>query len=78
MPAFRSQGANNLSGLRFSYGFDQEPFQRLSLVFAGCAIWMLKHGAPDEGFKWAAGIAGTIVGALLMKMQVKDPKDQGQ
>jgi len=41
----------------------------LAAVFAGCAIWMLKHGAPDEGFKWAAGIVGTIVGALLMKMQ---------
>ena len=49
----------------------------LSVVFAACAIWLLKHGAPDEGFKWAAGVVGTIVGALLMKMQVKDPGTGG-
>jgi len=53
--------------------FNELLLSGLSLVFAGCAIWMLKHGAPDDGFKWAAGIVGTIVGALLMKMQVKDP-----
>jgi hypothetical protein len=55
--------------------FNELLLSGLSLVFAGCAIWMLKHGAPDEGFKWAAGIVGTIVGALLMKMQVRVPGD---
>lgn len=50
----------------------------LSLVFAAGAIWLLERGAPDEGFKWAAGVVGTIVGALLMKMQVKDPGAAGE
>jgi hypothetical protein len=57
--------------------FNELLLSGLSLVFAGCAIWMLKHGAPDDGFKWAAGIVGTIVGALLMKMQVKDSGGAG-
>ena len=57
--------------------FNELLLSGLSLVFAGCAIWLLRHGAPDEGFKWAAGIVGTIVGALLMKMQVKDPGAAG-
>lgn len=44
----------------------------LSLIFAGFALLMMKHGdSGGDGFKWAAGIAGTIVGALLMKMQTK-------
>lgn len=42
----------------------------LAVFFAALAIWMLKHGAPEDGFKWASGLVGTIVGALLMKMQV--------
>jgi hypothetical protein len=42
----------------------------LAIFFAALAIWMLKHGAPEDGFKWASGLVGTIVGALLMKMQV--------
>jgi len=43
----------------------------LAIFFAALAIWMLKHGAPEDGFKWASGLVGTIVGALLMKMQIK-------
>ena len=27
--------------------------------------------AGDDGFKWAAGIVGTLVGALLMRMKAE-------
>lgn len=44
----------------------------LAIFFAFLAIWMLKHGAPEDGFKWASGLVGTIVGALLMKMEIRN------
>jgi len=47
----------------------------LAVFFAALAIWMLKHGAPEDGFKWASGLVGTIVGALLMKMQITKKAD---
>jgi peptidoglycan/LPS O-acetylase OafA/YrhL len=44
----------------------------MALIFGGMAVWMLKHGAPDDGFKWASGAAGTLLGALLMLMRGQD------
>ena len=43
----------------------------LAIFFAFLSIWMLKHSAPEDGFKWASGLVGTIVGALLMKMEIR-------
>lgn len=43
----------------------------LAIFFAALALWMLKHGFPEDGFKWASGLVGTIIGALLMKMEIK-------
>jgi membrane associated rhomboid family serine protease len=43
----------------------------LAIFFAFLAIWMLKHGVPEDGFKWASALVGTIVGALLMKMETR-------
>jgi uncharacterized membrane protein len=59
--------------------FNELLLSALAIFFAALAIWMLKHGAPEDGFKWASGIVGTIIGALLMKMQAaKDqPPDKG-
>lgn len=51
--------------------FNELLLSGLSLIFALLAVWMIKHGDQGDGFKWAAGIVGTIVGALLMKMQNK-------
>lgn len=59
-------------GLFFMRYFNELLLSALAIFFAGLAIWMLKHGAPEDGFKWASGLVGTIVGALLMKMQVRD------
>jgi membrane associated rhomboid family serine protease len=50
----------------------------LILFFALLAVWMLKHGAPEDGFKWASGIAASIVGALLMLLRSDDKKDPDQ
>jgi hypothetical protein len=43
----------------------------LAIFFAVLALWMLKHGFPEDGFKWASGLVGTIIGALLMKMEIR-------
>jgi hypothetical protein len=51
--------------------FNELLLSALALMFAGLAVWMIKHGDQGDGFKWAAGIVGTIIGALLMKMQAK-------
>lgn len=61
----------------FREHFNELLLSLLALIFTGCAIMLIRHGADAEGFKWAAGIVGTIVGALLMKMQVKPPDGGG-
>jgi hypothetical protein len=42
------------------------------VFFSAVAIWTVRHAAPDDAFKWAAGLAGAAMGALLMLMRPQE------